>query len=605
MVPLAGGALANPSGRLGRPPGTLNFLLKMPYYVDGEDIAPEKVTQEQGWRSARVRRVGANTRTADSNAPSPQPGARRGKSGGGLDISKIGAVTTSDAILAAAVISQEDLCQDTLCPNLQQNIMVASTPKRENASRYVRMSQILTSGKGVIRNIDLQDGPEVVDAKLVNTNNPLALAAKRIAQTGTVIIAYDGHRVPNFVRHGPLLLQCSLYRKQIDLCYTCGRLGHRADVCPTPGDAIFRGCGARSPEEQHQCTPKCKLCGGQHLTASKECAQRFKIPNIVRRRRSERCKMAGADPADEFQRRGRCRSRSRSRGRSGSRGRSASRGRSGSRSRSTGWACSRGRSDSRPRSSSRPGHDTSGRIRSRSRTPTSLRSKKQTLSWADMARGGREAPRGDDLRRESHHANELEKLGRVNEQLRKENSRVKQEMSRLAAEMAGIRKLALSPSPTLPASVPVPVAMDTSEASHGSCAPKHRAVENIQEAETIKLLSELNNAVASMQACLEKVQEAIAHLKMGLGALSERISKLEEVDASPAPSQVAVQRNVLAPSTEGAILRAALSAQPSPQPRHGYVEELIKALVRALDVSEIPRSELFPRTIRNAKDEAA
>lgn len=186
-----------------------------------------------------------------------------------------------------------------------------------------------------------------------------------------------------------------------------------------------------------------------------------------------------------------------------------------------------------------------------------------------MARGGREAPRGDDLRRDSHHANELEKLRRDNEQLRKENARVKQEMSRLAAEMAEIRKLALSPSPAQPASVPVPVAMDTSEASHGSSAPKRRAVENRQEDETIKLLSELNNAVASMQASLEKVQAAIAHPKMGLGALSERISKLEEVDARPAPSQVAVQRNVLAPPTEGAILRAALSAQPSPQPRHG------------------------------------
>ncbi|KAH7937957.1 hypothetical protein HPB49_018223 [Dermacentor silvarum] len=398
----------------------------MPYYVDGEDISPEEVTQDQGWRSAGVRRVGAKTRTADSNAPSLQPGARRGKSGGaalkskvlragrmpslprndikivirprvGLDISKIGAVTVADAILAAAGISQEDLCQDTLCPNLQQNIMVASTPKRENASRYVRMRQILISGK---------------------------------------------------------VHELSAY----------------------------------------ETTP--------HST-------------------------------------------------------------------SRGRACSRGRSGSRPRSSSKPGHDTSGRIRSRSRTPTSLRSKKPSLSWADMARGGREAPRGDDLRRDSHHANELEKLRRDNEQLRKENARVKQEMSRLAAEMAEIRKLALSPSPAQPASVPVPVAMDTSEASHGSSAPKRRAVENRQEDETIKLLSELNNAVASMQASLEKVQAAIAHPKMGLGALSERISKLEEVDARPAPSQVAVQRNVLAPPTEGAILRAALSAQPSPQPKHG------------------------------------
>ncbi|KAL3220669.1 hypothetical protein MRX96_050304 [Rhipicephalus microplus] len=76
-----------------------------------------------------------------------------------------------------------------------------------------------------------------------------------------------------------------------------------------------------------------------------------------------------------------------------------------------------------------------------------------------------------------------------------------------------------------------------------------------------------------MQATLSKIQEAVAHLKMELGALSERISKLEEVDArrdpGPTPSQVPAQRNVLAPPTEGAILRAAIAAQPSPQPKHG------------------------------------
>ncbi|KAH7955344.1 hypothetical protein HPB52_000379 [Rhipicephalus sanguineus] len=264
----------------------------MAYQVHGEDISEEEFSQDQGWQSAGARRAGAKTRTADSNEPSPQPGSRRGKLGGaalkskvlragkmpplprddikivirprgGLNISKIGAAAVADAILAAAGISQEDLCHDTLCPNLQQNIMVASTPKRENASRNVRMKQILISGKvhelsayetaphstckGVIRNIPLQDDPDVIDAKIVNTNNPFALAAKRIAQTGTVIVAFDGYRVPNFVRYGPVLMQCSLYRKQIDVCYACGRLGHRADVCPTPGDMICRGCVSQAP----------------------------------------------------------------------------------------------------------------------------------------------------------------------------------------------------------------------------------------------------------------------------------------------------------------------------------------------------------------------
>ncbi|KAL3197594.1 hypothetical protein MRX96_044861 [Rhipicephalus microplus] len=144
-------------------------------------------------------------------------------------------------------------------------------------------------------------------------------------------------------------------------------------------------------------------------------------------------------------------------------------------------------------------------------------------------------------------------------------------MSRLAAEMAEIRKLASSPPLAQPA--PTPVAMDTSEAPRRPSGTKRRAIENTQEEEAVNLLSELKVSFVNMQATLAKIQEAVAHPKMGLGALSERISKLEEVDAKrdpgPTPLQVPAQRNVLAPPTEGAILQAAVAAQPSPQPKHG------------------------------------
>nr|XP_037291384.1 myb-related transcription factor, partner of profilin-like [Rhipicephalus microplus] len=276
-----------------------------------------------------------------------------------------------------------------------------------------------------------------------------------------------------------------------------------------------------------------------------------------------------SSPTTDAQRRGRPRSRGRSRGRSGSRHRGASKGCSGSRSRSTERA--QEISTSQPRSNSKPGHVSSGPTRSRSRTPTISNSKKPTLSWADKARGRRESPRGDASNRGSPHASELDEMRRANEQLRKENAQLKQEMSRLAAEVAEIRKLASSPPLAQPA--PTPVAMDTSEALRRPSGTKRRAVENTQEEEAVNLLSELKVSFVNMQATLAKIQEAVAHPKMGLGALSERISKLEEVDArrdpGPTPLQVPAQRNVLAPPTEGAILRAAVAAQPSPQPKHG------------------------------------
>ncbi|KAL3233369.1 hypothetical protein MRX96_048408, partial [Rhipicephalus microplus] len=252
------------------------------------------------------------------------------------------------------------------------------------------------------------------------------------------------------------------------------------------------------------------------------------------------------DTADEFQssstttnaqRRGRPRSRGRSGGRSESRRHVASKGCSGSRSRSTERA--RGSSTSQPRSNSKPGHVSSGPTRSRSRTPTTSNSKKPTLSWADKVRGRRESPRGDESNRGSPHASELDEMRRANEQLRKENPQLKQEMSRLTAEIRRLESSRPRPPSALPA--PTPVAMYTSEALHRPTGTKRRAVENTQEVEAVNLLSELEVSFVNMQATLAKIQEAVAHPKMELGALSERISKLEEVDVRRDPGRTPLE----------------------------------------------------------------
>ncbi|KAH7985845.1 hypothetical protein HPB52_025368 [Rhipicephalus sanguineus] len=107
-----------------------------------------------------------------------------------------------------------------------------------------------------------------------------------MGRTRSVVIAFEGHKVPNYVQYGNLLIECTLHRKQIDACYACGRVGHRMDVRPNPQDKICRGCGIANPEEDHKCEPRCGLCGGEHLTAVRACKARFKTPYVVRRRRS-------------------------------------------------------------------------------------------------------------------------------------------------------------------------------------------------------------------------------------------------------------------------------------------------------------------------------
>ncbi|KAK8779200.1 hypothetical protein V5799_019457 [Amblyomma americanum] len=220
----------------------------------GEDISAHEITEDAGWKSAGARRSrprdrGANS-THDIDARTNAPGTgQQGtkpkhvkgkviKAGrmprlpkeeikivvrpkGGLDIVKVGAPTVT------AGITGDESADDTVCPNLHQNIVVVSTPKRTNADRYAKMRQIHIQGtsrdvdayetapdnttEGVIRDIPIEDGPRALDENIVNPTNPLALPAKRIGTTATVVIAFDGFKVPNLVRYGATLVRCTLY----------------------------------------------------------------------------------------------------------------------------------------------------------------------------------------------------------------------------------------------------------------------------------------------------------------------------------------------------------------------------------------------------------
>ncbi|KAH7949281.1 hypothetical protein HPB49_007035 [Dermacentor silvarum] len=136
----------------------------------------------------------------------------------------------------------------------------------------------------IIRAIPLVDDPKTIDGKIVNLRNPTALTAKRIGKSTTIIIAFDGLKVRTLIRSGETLLRCTLYRKQIDICHQCGRLGHRMDACPNP---------------QAKCTPRCDLCGEAHPMAENTFKARFKTPYIVKRRRWERRMLAEEQVAME------------------------------------------------------------------------------------------------------------------------------------------------------------------------------------------------------------------------------------------------------------------------------------------------------------------
>lgn len=101
---------------------------------------------------------------------------------GGLRVSDVTCVELSCAIAAAAQIPANEASEDVVCLNLQQNIFVVSTPKRDHTNRYAAMGRIDIRGtahevsayeaaphgtvKGVIRGIPLEDTAQEIQTML-------------------------------------------------------------------------------------------------------------------------------------------------------------------------------------------------------------------------------------------------------------------------------------------------------------------------------------------------------------------------------------------------------------------------------------------------------
>ncbi|KAL1469715.1 hypothetical protein MTO96_040907, partial [Rhipicephalus appendiculatus] len=63
---------------------------------------------------------------------------------GGLDVSKADVVLLAQALAMAAALTEQQTCEDTVCPNKVQNILIISTPHEFNARAYVSISKLHT-----------------------------------------------------------------------------------------------------------------------------------------------------------------------------------------------------------------------------------------------------------------------------------------------------------------------------------------------------------------------------------------------------------------------------------------------------------------------------
>ncbi|KAG0418625.1 hypothetical protein HPB47_004702 [Ixodes persulcatus] len=300
--------------------------------VEGTDITPEKLTKEAGWldsyRNRNPRILAELGLTAEKTSKTAGAGAVRTRYStkkpqlprqpqlprediqimvrppDGLNISKLSDALIRDGVLRAATVTIAEAEDDIYRSCVGKNIIVISSPGIANAEKYNRIRELqfgdthyeatayatppADTSKGVIHNIPDYDTVEDITKSPIYKMNPPILQVRRMANTNSVIITFEGPKLPFYVYYRGEEYCCYLQKNKFEVCGACGRIGHRADVCPTPDKQQCKECGSQNPMDNHNCNPSYALCGKDHPTGDKRCRKRFQTPFLIKQRQWEK-----------------------------------------------------------------------------------------------------------------------------------------------------------------------------------------------------------------------------------------------------------------------------------------------------------------------------
>ncbi|KAH9373904.1 hypothetical protein HPB48_007305 [Haemaphysalis longicornis] len=304
--------------------------------VEGEPISPEDIMEEAGWLASHRRR---GARALVKLSPTEEHPLEQGAVGSrepdrkpralqslqrqnraprqphlpselehikivlrprtGLDVTKVSHAGLRDGVLRATGLTYDEAVEDLLRINSENNIIVASTPSMQRAQKYNDVKALHIGGKmyevtayaappedtvrEVIHNIPDYDSAADITNSLVYKKNPTILQPRRMGRANSVLIVFEGKTVPHYIYYRGTEYRCFLHKKRHEICDGCGRLGHRVDVCLAPDKKMCKLCGEETPGEEHQCIPKCALCGKDHAIGDKKWRLRYQIPYVLKK----------------------------------------------------------------------------------------------------------------------------------------------------------------------------------------------------------------------------------------------------------------------------------------------------------------------------------
>ncbi|KAG0434822.1 hypothetical protein HPB47_018864 [Ixodes persulcatus] len=265
----------------------------VPKKQDGDAASAPAVMK---WPTAAKRRKGKRT----IPLPTLPMGYKIAFRPRGLDFARVSAADVLSAVVSNLGLLPREVCShDKFRINPRINTITVGTPDEDVQLAYLQIWSLVIGGKT----------HEVTTHMATPSDSTRIVVPKALSFEGTE----DAEDI---------LLSCIEQNPQWQACVNCRRTGHRADVCPMPPQSRCHRCGAQTPSQNedgshYKCQPLCAICGGRHITASKQCSHRYV-------RRPEGRGPAPTEPEKQRRRSRKSRSRDSNGGQRGSRARSSS-----------------------------------------------------------------------------------------------------------------------------------------------------------------------------------------------------------------------------------------------------------------------------------------
>ncbi|KAM7305462.1 hypothetical protein ISCGN_015359 [Ixodes scapularis] len=215
----------------------------------------------------------------------------------GLTLAEKAPQEMMNALATACGLREQEGEDSTLRIRKDQNLMIFSTPNVGTAERMARLKHLSLNGqdydigayiaapddscRGVITKIGFGFSTEYLTEKIrpMGPEGPRVLNARMMGKSDAALITFQGIRVPRFVRFGMVECRCKPYFPKEQVCDVCLGLGHRRDVCPYPEQNKCSTCGLLNGDmEEHECSPYCIHCKGQHPSNDPKCPARKREP---------------------------------------------------------------------------------------------------------------------------------------------------------------------------------------------------------------------------------------------------------------------------------------------------------------------------------------